>query len=64
MAFDQPLGLQAALDYQDRHPQHHRAAPPDPVFPPSPQARRAAPVEEIVPPELSNDPLVAEGAWS
>ncbi|MFC3503925.1 amidase [Micromonospora krabiensis] len=62
--FSEPELIQAALDYQDRHPQHHRAAPPDPVFPPAPQARRAAPVEEIVPPELSNDPLVAEGAWS
>ncbi len=61
--FSEPALVQAALDYQDRHPQYHRAAPTDPVFAPS-QARRMAPVEETVPPELSNDPLVAEEAWS
>ncbi|MFC0507677.1 amidase [Micromonospora costi] len=62
--FSEPALIQAALDYQDRHPQHHRAAPPDPVFPPPQRAGRLAPVEETVPPELSNDPLVAEEAWS
>ncbi|KXK61754.1 hypothetical protein AWW66_11955 [Micromonospora rosaria] len=61
--FSEPALVQAALDYQDRHPEHHRAAPVDPVFPPA-QARRSAPAEETVPPELSNDPLVAEEAWS
>ncbi|MFD0788017.1 hypothetical protein ACFQZ8_29255, partial [Micromonospora azadirachtae] len=62
--FSEPELIQAALDYQDRHPQHHRAAPPDPVFAPPQQARGLAPAEETVPPELSNDPLVAERAWS
>ena len=28
------------------------------------RSRALAPSEEVVPPELSNDPLVAEGAWS
>ncbi|SIR22815.1 amidase [Micromonospora avicenniae] len=61
--FSEPALVQAALDYQDRHPQHHRAAPPDPLFAPQ-QARGLAPAEETVPPELSNDPLVAERAWA
>ncbi|MEV0153037.1 amidase [Micromonospora sp. NPDC050686] len=62
--FSEPALVQAALDYQDRHPQHHRAAPPDPVFAPRQQARSLAPGQETVPPELSNDPLIAEEAWS
>ncbi|MDW5328952.1 amidase [Plantactinospora sp. KLBMP9567] len=61
--FSEPTLVAAAVDYQDRHPEHHRAAPADPVF--DPAARRAPQVaaDEVVPPELSNDPLVAEEAW-
>lgn len=55
--FSEATIVQAAVDYQDRYPEHHRAAPPDPVFAPAPQARRAA-APEVVPPEYSNDPLV------
>ncbi|MEV4754099.1 amidase [Micromonospora sp. NPDC049559] len=63
--FSEPALVQAALDYQDRHPQHHRAAPPDPTFaPPDQRARAQSPAEAAVPPELSNDPLVAERAWA
>ncbi|RKR86395.1 aspartyl-tRNA(Asn)/glutamyl-tRNA(Gln) amidotransferase subunit A [Micromonospora pisi] len=61
--FSEPALVQAAIDYQDRHSAYHRAAPPDPTF----DARRGrppGPSEEVVPPELSNDPLVAEGAWA
>lgn len=57
--FSEPLLTQAMVDYQARHPQHHRARPADPV--PGSSAlrlrRRAAEVED---PTLSNDPLVHE----
>lgn len=61
--FSEPALVQAAIDYQDRHPAYHRAAPPDPTFEAA-RARALAPSEEVVPPELSNDPLVAERAWA
>jgi Asp-tRNA(Asn)/Glu-tRNA(Gln) amidotransferase A subunit family amidase len=57
--FSEPEITQAMIDYQARHPQHHRARPADPA----PRAavrrlsRRAA-VEDD--PTLSNDPLVHE----
>ncbi|MFK3979021.1 amidase [Micromonospora sp. NPDC050397] len=61
--FSEPALVQAAIDYQDRHPTHHRAAPPDPTFT-GERARELTPAEQVVPPELSNDPLVAERAWA
>ncbi|MGH1565775.1 amidase [Mumia sp. DW29H23] len=61
--FSEPEIIQAALDFQDAHPEYHGKAPADPVVQP-PVARRGAPAVESVPPELSNDPLVAEEAWS
>lgn len=61
--FSEPALIQAALDFQDAYPPYHRKAPADPVVAP-PVARRGVPEAESVPPELSNDPLVAEEAWS
>ncbi|MGW4467775.1 amidase [Micromonospora sp. NPDC004704] len=61
--FSEPTLVQAAIDYQDRYPSYHRAAPPDPTFE-AQRSRGLSPSEEVVPPELSNDPLVAERAWS
>jgi Asp-tRNA(Asn)/Glu-tRNA(Gln) amidotransferase A subunit family amidase len=63
--FSEPAIVQAAIDYQHWHSEHHRAAPPDPVFAAASPLRSFAlrPSEEDVPPELSNDPLVAEEAW-
>jgi hypothetical protein len=59
--FSEPLLTQAMVDYQARHPEHHRARPADPVPRPAPQRlgrREAAPGDED--PTLSNDPLVHE----
>lgn len=63
--FSEPAIVQAAIDYQHWHPEHHQAAPPDPVFAAASPLRSFAlrPSEEDVLPELSNDPLVAEEAW-
>ncbi|WP_047233400.1 hypothetical protein [Cellulosimicrobium funkei] len=63
--FSEPALIQAALDFQAAYPEYHEAAPPDPTFAPAPAPRalRATPFE-VVPPELSNDPLIAEGARS
>ncbi|MCF3963869.1 amidase [Streptomyces fuscigenes] len=61
--FSEPAIVQAAIDYQDRWPEYHNAAPPDP----KPRAATTRPRTLVVrkdptPPELSNDPLVAEEA--
>jgi Asp-tRNA(Asn)/Glu-tRNA(Gln) amidotransferase A subunit family amidase len=59
--FSEPLITQAMVDYQARHPEHHRTRPADPVPRTSAQRlgrREAAPAEED--PTLSNDPLVHE----
>ncbi|MBF9133377.1 amidase [Plantactinospora sp. S1510] len=61
--FSEPALVQAAIDYQDRYPKYHRAAPADPVFDPAAQRSPGLAPDEVVPPELSNDPLVAEEAW-
>jgi Asp-tRNA(Asn)/Glu-tRNA(Gln) amidotransferase A subunit family amidase len=62
--FSEPHIVQAAIDYQDHFPEYHNAAPPDPDV--AAAAPKAAPrrltVEPAAPPELSNDPLIAEGA--
>jgi Asp-tRNA(Asn)/Glu-tRNA(Gln) amidotransferase A subunit family amidase len=62
--FSEPQIVQAAIDYQDHFPEYHNAAPPDPDV--TAAAPKAAPrrltVEPAAPPELSNDPLIAEGA--
>ena len=46
------------LDYQARHPEHHRARPADPEPRSQPLLRRRA--AESDDPTLSNDPLVHE----
>jgi Asp-tRNA(Asn)/Glu-tRNA(Gln) amidotransferase A subunit family amidase len=62
--FSEPQIVQAAIDYQDRFPEYHTAAPPDPdVATATPKvAPHRLVVEPAVPPELSNDPLIAEEA--
>lgn len=63
--FSEPEIVQAAIDYQEHHPEYHNAAPPDPrpvsaaQRMPMPKALRA---DTDTPAEYSNDPLVAEGA--
>ncbi|MBP2706380.1 amidase [Microbispora sp. RL4-1S] len=51
--------VQAAIDYQDRFPEYHNAAPPDPAPPatPSPNARSLPSFEDDGP---SNDPIIGE----
>ena len=61
--FSEPEIIQAALDFQSVFPEYHGKAPADPDLG-APMARRSVPQVESVPPELSNDPLVAEEAWS
>ena len=59
--FSEPMITQAMIDYQARHPEHHRARPADPQPRSAVQrlsARRAESVEQD--PTLSNDPLVHE----
>jgi Asp-tRNA(Asn)/Glu-tRNA(Gln) amidotransferase A subunit family amidase len=56
--FSEPLITQAMLDYQARHPEHHRARPADPEPRSQPLLRRRA--AESDDPTLSNDPLVHE----
>jgi Asp-tRNA(Asn)/Glu-tRNA(Gln) amidotransferase A subunit family amidase len=62
--FSEPQIVQAAIDYQDRFPEYHTAAPPDPdVATATPKvAPHRLVVEPAAPPELSNDPLIAEEA--
>jgi len=57
--FSEPLLTQAMVDYQARHPQHHRARPADPV-PRSSALRLGRRAVEADDPTLSNDPLVHE----
>jgi Asp-tRNA(Asn)/Glu-tRNA(Gln) amidotransferase A subunit family amidase len=68
--FSEPQLVQAMIDYQAAHPEHHRAIPPDPVAKaPAPSARafgRAAVAvpEGPVAPWESNDPAVLDAALS
>lgn len=55
--FSEPLLVQAMVDYQARHPAHHRARPADPAPRPTAQIRRPRGDDD---PTLSNDPLVHE----
>jgi Asp-tRNA(Asn)/Glu-tRNA(Gln) amidotransferase A subunit family amidase len=67
--FSEPQIIQAAIDYQARHPEHHRAAPKDPSLPmtlppgaPTPTALRrgTAQAEPTPDPMLTNDPEAHE----
>lgn len=55
--FSEALVIQAAIDYQHHFPEHHSAAPPDPVF--GPQTKRPEHVPRVRPvtPETSTDPV-------
>jgi Asp-tRNA(Asn)/Glu-tRNA(Gln) amidotransferase A subunit family amidase len=56
--FSEGVITQAMVDYQARHPEHHRARPADPA--PRRQALARAATRERDDPTLSNDPLVHE----
>ncbi|MGX6448640.1 amidase [Patulibacter sp. S7RM1-6] len=53
--FSEPQIIQAAIDYQAAHPEHHRAAPEDPTITPSTRRLSRRQVEEV---ELTPDPLL------
>ncbi|MEA9994706.1 amidase [Pseudomonas sp. 10B1] len=60
--FSEPLVVQAAIDFQDRFPEYHRAAPTDPTF--GPRKKPLPPPLGIlqIPPEFSTDPVkILEG---
>jgi Asp-tRNA(Asn)/Glu-tRNA(Gln) amidotransferase A subunit family amidase len=61
--FSEPVLVQAMIDYQAAHPEHHKAIPPDPTPKTSPRASLAAPravPEGPVDPWESNDPAVLD----
>jgi len=60
--FSEPLIVQAAIDFQDRFPEYHNAAPVDPTF--GPFAKSLPPVLGVleIPPEFCADPVrILEG---
>uniref|UniRef100_UPI002A74F8E8 amidase n=1 Tax=Patulibacter defluvii TaxID=3095358 RepID=UPI002A74F8E8 len=63
--FSEPRLVQAMIDYQARHPEHHTRLPADPpvaaprALAPTLRMQRA-PEDVAVDPSLSNDPVVAE----
>jgi hypothetical protein len=57
--FSEPMIAQAMIDYQARHPEHHRARPADPEPRMSALSRRRS-AAEADDPTLANDPLVHE----
>jgi len=60
--FSEPQLVQAMIDYQAHHPEHHKAIPPDPT-PRTGTAARATPsVEGEADPFESNDPAVLDAA--
>jgi Asp-tRNA(Asn)/Glu-tRNA(Gln) amidotransferase A subunit family amidase len=58
--FSEPQLVQAVIDYQAHHPEHHRAAPPDPVAKTGLRAKAAPAPEADVAPWESNDPAVLD----
>jgi hypothetical protein len=62
--FSEPQLVQAMIDYQAAHPEHHKAIPPDPTPKTTTLARRAPVPEGDVAPWESNDPAVLDAALS
>jgi Asp-tRNA(Asn)/Glu-tRNA(Gln) amidotransferase A subunit family amidase len=62
--FCEPMLVQAMIDYQAAHPEHHKAIPPDPTPKTTTLARRAPVPEGDVAPWESNDPAVLDAALS
>ncbi len=62
--FDEVLIVQAAIDFQDRFPEYHQAAPPDPDF--SIRTRRPDNIPRVrdLPPTCSADPTISLGSRS
>jgi hypothetical protein len=61
--FCEPQLVQAMIDYQAHHPEHHKAIPPDPT----PKAAKGLAAPKVVPegavaPWESNDPAVLDAA--
>jgi Asp-tRNA(Asn)/Glu-tRNA(Gln) amidotransferase A subunit family amidase len=60
--FSEPQLVQAMIDYQAAHPEHHRAVPPDPVPKSAAPRSRVAVPEASTAPWESNDPAVLDAA--
>ncbi|HWI71099.1 MAG TPA: amidase, partial [Baekduia sp.] len=61
--FSEPQLVQAMIDYQAHHPEHHKAIPPDPTPKAVARGGKAAVVPEgTVEPWESNDPAVLDAA--
>ncbi|WP_210494493.1 amidase [Patulibacter sp. SYSU D01012] len=66
--FSEPQIIQAAIDYQAAHPEHHRAAPKDPTVAITAKSRRLSQKQvdavELTPdPMLTNDPDAHEAGF-
>jgi Asp-tRNA(Asn)/Glu-tRNA(Gln) amidotransferase A subunit family amidase len=56
--FSEAMIIQAAIDYQKHFPEHHNAAPPDPVFGPGTKRPDHIPRVRPVTPDTSTDPVL------